>query len=221
MRKYIYFKRYRMEADLRRLPFALLAGTGIRPAMLPLGFQWLAWRDSLLPAHAEVKALCFQDETDAIIFPCLASFGGCRDLMAAIRGRPGFCPPATWLVTADSIRPDTSTGQFGHCIATVQGVVDGEGNGGIQNVGVIPEFRGRGLGQALVLKALAGFLQGGGRRAYLEVTAKNHHAVRIYRALGFRCAKTVYRAVEQVTNLTPDVPRYQLANAAPTARDSI
>lgn len=199
MRKFIYFKRYRMEADLRRPPFALCNpnGSGLRTAELPDGFRWLPWRDSLLAAHAEVKALCFQDETDAIIFRCLASFGGCRDLMAAIRDRPGFCPQATWLVTAASITgAEAETGLAGNCVATVQGVIDSDGHAGIQNVGVIPEFRGRGLGRALMLKALAGFLACGAKRVYLEVTARNLAAVRIYRSLGFRCTKTVYRAVE-------------------------
>ena len=198
MRKYLYFKRYRMEADLRKPPSVLVdsSGSALRPAILPSGFLWLPWRDSLCFAHAEVKALCFQDETDAIIFPCLSSLGGCRDLMAAIRDRPGFCPQATWLVVATGLSPDdAATGIAGGCVATVQGVIDSNGHGGIQNVGVIPEFRGLGLGRALMLKALAGFVRCGARRSYLEVTARNLSAVRIYRNLGFRCTKTVYRAV--------------------------
>lgn len=196
MRKYIYFKRYRMEVDLRHPPFALadLDGIALR---LPIGFHWLPWRDSLGLAHAEVKALSFQDETDAIIFRCLASLGGCRELMTAIRERPGFCPQATWLVATSTMNSsEAATGLAGNCVATVQGVIDGEGHGGIQNVGVVPEFRGRGLGKALLLRALAGFVKCGAKRAYLEVTARNQSAVRMYRSLGFRCTKTVYRAVE-------------------------
>jgi len=198
MRKYTYFKRHRMEVDLRRPPMALadLLSPSVRGGELPTGFQWLPWRDSLCLAHAEVKALCFQDETDAIIFHCLASVGGCRDLMLAIRDRPGFCPQATWLVEASGVSLDeAATGIAGNCVATVQGVIDSCGDGGIQNVGVIPEFRGRGLGRSLVLKALAGFVQCGAKRAYLEVTAQNRPAIRIYRELGFRCTRTVYRAV--------------------------
>ncbi len=207
MRKYIYFKRYRMEVDLRHPPF----GSPLSPraesafgesglpnagASLPAGFHWLPWRDSLCFAHAEVKALSFQDETDAIIFRCLASLGGCRELMTAIRERPGFCPQATWLVATSNASESDATGIAGNCVATVQGVIDGEGHGGIQNVGVVPEFRGRGLGKALLLRALAGFIKCGAKRAYLEVTARNLSAVRMYRSLGFRCTKTVYRAVE-------------------------
>jgi ribosomal protein S18 acetylase RimI-like enzyme len=198
MRKYTYFKRYRMELDLRRPPIALadVLDPSVGAAALPAGYQWLPWRDSLCLAHAEVKALCFQEETDAVIFRCLASVGGCRELMMAIRDRPGFCARATWLVAASNLSSeDAATGIAGNCVATVQGVIDSAGHGGIQNVGVIPEFRGRGLGRALMVKALAGFLQSGAKRAYLEVTAGNQSAIRIYRELGFRCTRTVYRAV--------------------------
>ena len=38
--------------------------------------------------------------------------------------------------------------------------------------------------------------QAGLRRAYLEVTAENAGAVRLYRAVGFRRAKTLYKAVD-------------------------
>lgn len=198
VQKYIYFKRYRMELDLRQPPFAVAGpdGEGIQAARLPTDFHWLPWRDSLLDAHAEVKALCFQDELDSIVFPCLGSLRGCRDLMIAIRGRSGFCPEATWLVAASDISPREMTGVAGGCIATIQGVIDENGHGGIQNVGVVPEYRGRGIGRALLLKALAGFAAAGARRAYLEVTAQNEGAVRMYRQLGFRCSKTLYRAVE-------------------------
>lgn len=187
MRTHTYFKRYRMEVDLRRPPSGA-AG----PAALPPGFRWLPWNDRLLDTHAEVKALSFLDETDSVVFPSLGSLAGCRDLMWAIRGRPGFCPGATWLVAgpgADGAWPAAG------CVATVQGVIDEHGVGAIQNVGVVPECRGRGIGRALLVKALAGFAAAGARRAYLEVTARNDPAVRMYRGLGFRCSRTIYKAV--------------------------
>ena len=187
MKSHTYFKRYRMEVDLRRPP------TGaVGPAALPPGFRWVPWHDGLLDTHAEVKALSFLDETDSIIFPSLGSLAGCRELMWAIRGRPGFCPGATWLVAgpaADGAWPANG------CVATVQGVVDEHGFGAVQNVGVVPECRGRGIGRALVVKALAGFAAAGARRAFLEVTAQNGPAVRTYRGLGFRSYRTIYKAV--------------------------
>ncbi|MCI0701358.1 MAG: GNAT family N-acetyltransferase [Planctomycetia bacterium] len=176
MQKTKYFKRHRMELTLRHpLP----------AAELPEGFRWLAWDDSLLAMHAEVKFLSFHQETDALIFPSLSSRAGCHDLMHAIRYRVNFCPRATWLIAG----PDG-------CVGTIQGLLDENGFGGIQNLGVVPECRGLGLGRALLLQALAGFISVSVPRAFLEVTATNEPAVRMYRAIGFRSHKTIYRAVK-------------------------
>jgi ribosomal protein S18 acetylase RimI-like enzyme len=57
-------------------------------------------------------------------------------------------------------------------------------------------FRIWALGRALLLQALAGFVSVGVPRAFLEVTATNEPAVRMYRAIGFRSYKTIYRAVK-------------------------
>ena len=46
------------------------------------------------------------------------------------------------------------------------------------------------------VQALSGFRQARLPGAYLEVTACNDAAVRLYRRLGFRCRKTVYKMVE-------------------------
>ena len=66
----------------------------------------------------------------------------------------------------------------------------------IQNLGVIPEHRGAGLGTQLLLRAMIGFGQAGMERVSLEVTAQNADAIRLYRRIGFRRVKTVYKAVE-------------------------
>lgn len=165
-----------MEADLDgRLP----------PPRLPEGFAWVGWQESLLDYHAEVKYLSFRDEVDAHVFPCLSDRFGCQRLMREIRRKPGFLPAATWLVGCDE----------GY-VATVQGVMDRGPIGAIQNLGVVPSYRGQGLGKALIRQALAGFRGEGLRRAYLEVTAENAGAVRLYRDAGFRRAKTLYKAVD-------------------------
>jgi ribosomal protein S18 acetylase RimI-like enzyme len=171
-----YFKRYRMELDLRQP----------RPAAeLAKGFYWQPWSMDLLESHARVKFNCFASELDSAVFPSLATLDGCRDLMAAIATRPGFVPGATWLIAgADGF------------VATVQGLLDANGYGGIQNLGVVAGYRGLGLGRALLLKSLEGFAAKGARRAFLEVTATNEPAVRMYRQHGFRAYKTLYRSVE-------------------------
>lgn len=68
--------------------------------------------------------------------------------------------------------------------------------GAIQNVGVIPGHRRRGLGKALVYKSLAGFQSAGMERAFLEVTAENQGAVTLYETIGFRLVRTTYKAIE-------------------------
>ena len=171
-----YYKRFRMEIDLdldQVLP------------VLPSPFQWARWDESLLDRHAEVKYLSFRDEIDACVFPCLGDRQGCQRLMREIRRKPGFLPEATWLISS----PDGFVG-------TVQGVLDRGPIGAIQNVGVIPSCRGLGLGRCLVHKALEGFRKACLTRAYLEVTAENTGAVRLYREVGFRRAKTLYKAVD-------------------------
>ncbi len=171
-----YFKRFRMEVDL---------DGSVVPSMLPPGYQWVAWEDSLLELHAELKYLSFRHELDSVIFPCLGQREGCLRLMQEIRRKPGFLPAATWVITAPE-----------GCVATIQGVIEHGPYGSIQNVGVLPAFRGQGLGRALVRQALDGFYQAGLQRAYLEVTSENRGAVRLYRELGFRRSKTLYKAID-------------------------
>src|SRR4051812_43704083 len=171
-----YYKRFRMEIALDGLP---------PPPDLRPPFAWAAWDEALIEHHAEVKFLSFREEVDAHVFPCLGDRHGCLRLMREIRRKPGFLPCATWLIS----------GPLGF-VGTIQGVMDRGPIGAIQNVGVAPDYRGQGLGQALVRKALEGFHAAGLRRAYLEVTAENAGAVQLYRAVGFRRSKTLYKAVE-------------------------
>src|SRR5262249_55773224 len=119
------------------------------------GFSWVPWHESLVGAHADVKFLSFHDQIDAAVFPSLGDRTGCYNLMQEIRRKTGFLPEATWLMTAAD----------GHC-GTVQGVYDRCGMGAIQNLGIVPAHRGRGLGTALLLKALEGFRRSGLGRAY-------------------------------------------------------
>jgi Acetyltransferase (GNAT) family len=177
-----YFKRFRMEVDLTGGPLVL--------PPLPPGYRMVGWDDSLLEAHAEAKYHSFRGEIDSNVFPCLGDWLGCHKLMQEIRGKPGFLPGATWLVVHDS--PDEGEVYCG----TVQGIRDYANLGAIQNLGVTPEHRGRQLGTCLLVHALEGFRSAGLRRAFLEVTAQNGGAIRLYQRVGFSKARTVYKAVE-------------------------
>src|SRR5262249_13159987 len=125
------------------------------------------------------------EEIDAVIFPSLGDPVGCRHLMNEIARKQGFQPGATWL----------AAGAGGYA-GTVQGVRERTGPGAIQNLGGGPAHRGPGGGGALPLKAGEGFRCTGLGRAILEVTAQNDGAIRLYRRLGFRRCKTVYKSVQ-------------------------
>ncbi len=177
-----YFKRYRMEIDLPGRDFARL--------QVPEPYSLLPWDRSLLEIHAQVKYVSFRDEIDANVFPCFGELSGCLRLMNDIARREGFLPGATWL--AAYRHPD---GQLEYC-GTIQGVRDRSGLGAVQNLGITPAHRGHSLGSCLLYRALEGFRRAGLTRVFLEVTADNEGAIRLYRRLGFVPVKTVYKAVE-------------------------
>ncbi len=183
----VYYKRFRMEIDL--------AERDLNHSPLPDGYFFLPWEESLLDCFARAKYLSFRDEMDANVFPCLADFAGCRRLMAEIVAKPGFLPEATWLLVH---QPGPQT-RVEYC-GTVQGIRDQHGFGAIQNLGIAGEHRRRGLGTNLLLRSLTGFRRSGVRRVFLEVTADNDKALRLYRRVGFHTIRAVYKTVETANN---------------------
>jgi len=170
-----YFKRFKMELEL---------WTGPPAPPLPAGYAFVPWHDGLLGDHADALAASFHETIDAVVFPSLGDRSGCHYLMTEISRKSGFLPGATWLLAGPS----------GYC-GTVQGVREAGGVGAIQNVGIASGYRNRGLGSVLLGQALEGFRRAGLKRALLEVTAQNEGAIRLYRRLGFRRRKIVYKAV--------------------------
>ncbi len=181
-----YFKRFRMEIDLLAQDLSMCDP--------PPEYRLVAWDPALARAHAETKYESFRFELDANVFPCLGDRAGCLRLMNEISQKEGFLPEATWLITFPGTRRNT----LEYC-GTIQGICDGQRQGAIQNVGVTPNHRGRGLGTTLIHNALRGFRSAGLERAYLEVTAQNEDAIRLYKRLGFRPVRIVYKGIEVAT----------------------
>lgn len=180
-----YYKRFRMEFDFRRAT--------VPEPLLPDGYDWVGWHRALPSVHARVKYECFRGELDAQVFASLSDLAGCERLMLDITSHEGFVRDATWMVRfiGNEFHGPVLCG-------TIQGLRTSKWLGSIQNVGVIPEHRGQGLGRALVLRALEGFRDAGVQRVALEVTAANKPAVELYRRLGFRHISTNYREVRSV-----------------------
>ena len=181
-----YFKRYRMEFDLRDW----------RPGdpSVPPGYDLVPYAAGLLREHALAKYNSFCEELDANVFPCLSRRDGCLRLMREITSRGDFVPEATWLIRARETDPKTGQPRL-HAVGTIQGLSI-EGWGSIQNVGIDPAHRGKGLGSILLSKAAAGFCAVGLERMHLEVTTENTGAVRLYERLGFKRSSVVYKAAE-------------------------
>lgn len=177
-----YFKRYRMQIDLRE---------GIQDPPECEGYHFLPWDEKLVAAHAEAKFRSFRNELDANVFRCLGSAVGCYRLMEEISGRDNFVPEATWLARFKHPRP----GRVENC-GTIQGLRLKPDVASIQNVGVVDSHRGKQVGAAIMMRALHGFHSVGVRFVTLEVTVHNTKAIRFYQRLGFRVLKTVYKSAE-------------------------
>ena len=128
----------------------------------------------------------FHQEIDAVIFPSLGNPRRLRHADDVVSRRLNFLPEATWLVV----------GPAGPCGA-IQGLRERGGVGAIQNVGVTPAWRGRGLGEALVLQALHGFRRAGLAAPCSKSPPRTRRRQRLYRRLGFRRTKTLYKAVPE------------------------
>ena len=178
-----YFQRYRMRYDLWQ-------GLDERQVTRD-NYHFLPWQAKLLNHHAEVKYRSFRNELDANVFPCLGDADGCVRLMKEISIRQGFVPQATWLVQYHN----QETGKIENC-GTVQGIRSQTDVGAIQNIGIISDHRGNGLGSQLVWLCLNGFREVGVRFVTLEVTSHNTGAMRLYQRLGFEVLKTVYKSAE-------------------------
>lgn len=179
----VFFKRYRMQYDLRDAHFD--------DVELPSGFELHPWKKSLLSSHAEAKFRSFRYELDSNVFPCLGEADGCIRLMKEISSRQGFVPEATWLATYT----DPETGRSENC-GTVQGIREKLDVGAIQNIGIVDAHRGKGIGSAIVTESLKGFQSVGIKIVTLEVTEKNTGALRLYERLGFQVLRTVFKSVE-------------------------
>ncbi|MDO4587903.1 MAG: N-acetyltransferase [Planctomycetia bacterium] len=175
-----YVKRYEMVLDLMR--------TYLGRPTLPESFFWVPWNSALTATHAYVKFVSFRNELDAVIFPTFTSYESCLRLMGSIASKNGFIPQATWMI-ANRLKDQNS---IRYC-STIQGILQKGKLGAIQNVAVIPDCRKMGLGKALVLKSLFGFKSVGCEEVSLEVTADNFPAVHLYREIGFKIIRTLYK----------------------------
>jgi len=63
--------------------------------------------------------------------------------------------------------------------------------GHVVSVAVLPEYRHKGIGRALVTKAMEGMLRYGAKQCYLEVRVTNGEAISLYKKLGLEVSRTI------------------------------
>jgi ribosomal-protein-alanine N-acetyltransferase len=59
-------------------------------------------------------------------------------------------------------------------------------------VAVLPEHRRKGIGEALVEKAMEGMKAYGAKQCYLEVRVTNQEAISLYKKLEFHISRTIH-----------------------------
>jgi GNAT superfamily N-acetyltransferase len=174
----VFFKRYRLRVDL---PCRIPERRGADNISL------VPWHPKLLGMHALAKWESFRKEMDGSVFPCLADREGCRQLMRDIVGKDSFVPEATWLAV------EGSGTEWEAPLGTIQGLRPSPIQGAIQNIGVVPAARGRGIGRELIRRALLGFHAAGCRFVTLEVTIHNLAAIQLYHSVGFQPMEIVFK----------------------------
>ncbi|NBR04892.1 MAG: GNAT family N-acetyltransferase [Planctomycetes bacterium] len=172
-----YLKRYRMELDFNPKDKVFVPE-------LPENYAWQEWTWKVQEMHAEVIFESFHKEMDCQIFSSFHTLGGCSMLMREICLRAEFVPEATWLINAPE----------GPC-GSIQAILQKGKTLAIQNVGVTPQHRKKGLGKALLLKLISSLESYNLNKITLEVSAQNLAAIQLYRNLGFRKTKLIYKEI--------------------------
>ena len=156
---------------------------------VPPGFFFVPWSDSLIEPHADVLHRSFRNDSDGAVFTTFRQFDHCFRLIEMLSSGPHFLPEATLLIAYGEQH------DIFEYVANIQGLKLSDDVGAIQNVAVLPEYRRRGLGQALVQGALHGFQSAGVQRVTLEATTDNVTAVNLYSRIGFTTFRVYDREI--------------------------
>lgn len=80
----------------------------------------------------------------------------------------------------------------GHVVGYVMGYLKPDFEGHIMSIAVDPEYRGNGIGRALMVAVIDKLIKLGARYIGLEVRVSNRRAIKLYEGLGFKTVKRIY-----------------------------
>ena len=156
-------------------------GYVLRDALLPDDtYEIVTWRDEYLDNWLRVKNAAFNEDSDRSLF------------LEQFRSRHDF-DPAGWFLLRHN-------GQFvGVAGALICTEPDGTLRGGqLEWVGVLPQYRGKNLGEALVVTALNHFVERDIKPVALITQLFRKPAVALYEKLGFGIAAHLHRYRKQL-----------------------
>ena len=175
------------------------AGEATAEAMAAAGLEFAVGEDEMTRPTSDIPAIELPqglvtrawDESSAPLFFHAYS--------ESFRGRPGFpnWEDSRWrqaFASDEAFRPDLSAVVMDGAEAAAFSIIWVEdGVGWITQMGVRPEWRGKGLGEALLVRAMRLFAAEGLETAALEVAINNPQARALYERLGFTISSS-YRS---------------------------
>jgi mycothiol synthase len=133
-----------------------------------------------MPENFSLRSCCAGDEA-AWLDIIRRSYGGAWPddaFQRHILSEESFRPERLLFVVAEAGRPVATA-------AAIQKLVHGDRTGYLHMMAVLPEFRRRGLGTALLRRCLIYFREQGWRDAALDTEVSRPEAIRLYLANGF------------------------------------
>jgi ribosomal protein S18 acetylase RimI-like enzyme len=161
----LVFQEHVMEHDLH----------SIGKIEIPVSMAYKSWSKTLEREFYKIYSAAFKDRPGFPGWPL-------ERWVEWISGDPDFCQELTLLASIDN-----------HPIGFIANAIDLESKGKhgyIIQVGVIPEWRRKGVAAILVNKTLEAWREQGKKAAILHVNLNNPGAIRLYEGLGFRVVRT-------------------------------
>ncbi|HEX2755822.1 MAG TPA: GNAT family N-acetyltransferase [Candidatus Limnocylindrales bacterium] len=154
--------------------FELAPDAAVPAPAFPADVRVRTYRDGDLARFVEVANASFADHPSPVLFT--------ERGVGHVHGLSDFDPDAILLVFA-SDDPDRAIGWAKAEYELVDGTA--ERRGFVSFVGIVPAWRGRGLGRALLRWAIERCRAAGARTIELSVEAANDRALGLYRSTGF------------------------------------
>lgn len=172
-RDFDYFPRQFLERDLAQFPPC--RSHAVEEMIVP-------WNNTLLEEAARVAWFGYRNQVDSRVCEDYRTEEGCEGYLRSLVETPGC---GTFLPAASRVALDSRGAVCGFILVSRISQTGAM----IPQISVLPPHQGRGLGGALMERALAALAAEGWRSVGLTVTVENRRALEWYERQGFRLRK--------------------------------